>query len=206
MLKAVSKFVQPRQPPCLSTLFRFQPHGNHEQSCLRKAYATQRDHVQGSQILGLRLAIAQAMAQLLPTPAGQPQSAEVLVAVLVPLGAAITTTTTFDFAIPAGSTSAANDICRVDRAMLAIARYDIRSRAIGERCCRRRGCECSSRPCGSCRDGHTHGLSIRTIGSIPVTTNHNRPSRLACKYAGMPHLLTPTTTRLIMHPYAHLMR
>lgn len=99
----------PGSRPCLSTPFRFQLH---EQSCSRKAYATQRDHVLGNQILGLRPAIAQAMVQHLPTPAGQPQSAEVLVAVLALVGDAITISTTFDFAAPAGSISAANDICR----------------------------------------------------------------------------------------------
>lgn len=90
-----------------------------EQSCSRKAYATRGDHVLGSQILGLWPAIAQAMAQHLPTPAGQPQSAEVLVAVLALVGDAITISTTFDFAAPAGSTSAANDVCDAHHAIFA---------------------------------------------------------------------------------------
>ncbi|UKZ65033.1 uncharacterized protein TrAtP1_006235 [Trichoderma atroviride] len=66
------------------------------------------------------------MAQHLPTPAGQPQSAEVLVAVLALVGDAITTSTTFDFAAPAGSTPAANDICRAHHAIFA--NSSIRSR------------------------------------------------------------------------------
>lgn len=72
-----------------------------------------------ARFLGLGPAIAQAMAQHLPTPAGQPQSAEVLVAVLALVGDAITTSITFDFAAPAGSTSAANDICRAHHAIFA---------------------------------------------------------------------------------------
>jgi hypothetical protein len=137
------------------------------------------------------------MAQHLPTPAGQAQSAEVLVAVLALVGDAITTSTAFDFAAPAGSTSAANDSCRAYHAILANSSIRYRQQHYWIGTLQMRECEYSSRPCGSCRRGHAHGLSIRAIGSISVTTNHRRASRLVCSYTGLPHLLTPSITALL---------
>ncbi|KAL7926982.1 hypothetical protein ACQKWADRAFT_279195 [Trichoderma austrokoningii] len=83
ILTAVSRFVQPRQPPVPVDAFPLP--ASHTVLFEESPRHTKR-HVLGSQILGLGAAIAQAMAQHLFTPAGQPQSAEVLVAVLALLG------------------------------------------------------------------------------------------------------------------------
>lgn len=153
----------------------------------------------GNQILGLRPAIAQAMVQHLPTPAGQPQSAEVLVAVLALVGDAITISTTFDFAAPAGSISAANNICRAHHAIFANSSIRYRQPFYWRRTLQTPWCEYSSRPCGSCN--RARAWLVHPNHRLHPCHDQPSSSLTSCMhlYTGLPHLLTPTIPALLVY-------